>query len=191
MWAPRVVLVLSQCKIHQHMKSQDHLANKCTKIQVNSRLLFTSNDTIACIYHISMPLQSVTGLVIMLFDGCSKKLKTKNQKHLLVDTDTENTSSFFQKIFFLLFRSVHFRASKVTIGRKHSKTGEIRKPETFENRAFCFFVLLGSFSCEYFFFNKFCVTRIDFLPINKQIPQFLKREIYFSDLSLSLSLNTN
>ena len=28
----RLVLVLSQCKIHQYMKSQDHLANDCTNI---------------------------------------------------------------------------------------------------------------------------------------------------------------
>ena len=29
---PRSLLVLSQCKIHRHMKSRDHLANNCTNI---------------------------------------------------------------------------------------------------------------------------------------------------------------
>ena len=28
------ILVLSQCKIHQHMKSRDHLANDCTNIHL-------------------------------------------------------------------------------------------------------------------------------------------------------------
>ena len=28
------ILVLSQCKIHQHMKSQDHLANDCMNIHL-------------------------------------------------------------------------------------------------------------------------------------------------------------